>query len=196
MSKLKIEYMALGKIKPCENNPRKISEVAVEKVASSINEFGFKSPIIVDKNLEIVAGHTRLKAAEYLALEEVPVIVVNDLSDEQIRALRIADNKTAEFSDWDMELLKEELQELTDCDFDVELTGFDFSEVDRLLQDEVEEEEVEEDNSPGYIIQYNIIFNDEGEQEIWHDFLKKIKDKYPELETISERVVKFIRDNA
>lgn len=194
MSKLKIQYMALDKIKPSENNPRVISEVAIEKVATSIKAFGFKSPIIVDKKLEIIAGHTRLKAAEYLELEEVPVIVVGDLTEEQVRALRIADNKTGEYSDWDMELLKEELKALSVDDFDIEITGFDFTEVERLLNEDDENEEDEVESDTGYIIQYNIIFNDEEEQAEWHDFLKALKEKYPDLETISERLIAHIKN--
>ena len=112
---LKIEEMAIGEIIPYENNPRK-NEAAVEKVAASIHEFGFKVPIIIDSENVIVAGHTRLKAAELLQLETVPVIRADDLSEEQIKAFRLADNKTAELADWDFARLEEELAEIENID--------------------------------------------------------------------------------
>lgn len=93
---------------PYENNPR-INDNAVDAVANSIKEFGFKVPIVVDKNNVIVAGHTRLKAAQKLGLEEVPVIVADDLTEEQIKAFRLADNKVSELADWDFSKLEEEL---------------------------------------------------------------------------------------
>ena len=105
LSKLKIEYIDTEKLIPYINNPR-INDNAVDVVAASIKEFGFKNPIIIDKENVIIAGHTRLKAAKKLGLKEVPTIKVEDLTEQQIKAFRIADNKTAEFRDWDMELLE------------------------------------------------------------------------------------------
>ena len=116
--------MPIGELIPYENNPRN-NEDAVDKVAASIREFGFRVPIIVDKNNVIVAGHTRLKAAELLGLETVPVIRADDLTDEQIKAYRLADNKTAEFADWDFSKLEEELAELAEID----MTAFGFEEM-------------------------------------------------------------------
>ena len=118
MGKLKIEYMDIEKLIPYINNPR-INDNAVDIVAASIKEFGFKNPILIDRENVIIAGHTRLKAAKKLGLKEVPVIRVEDLTDKQIKAFRIADNKTAEFAEWDMELLELELEELEDM-----FTGF------------------------------------------------------------------------
>ena len=103
----------LEEIKPYEKNPRKNDE-AVEYVANSIRDFGFKNPIIIDKDGVIVAGHTRLKAAERLGLEEVPCIMADDLTEEQVKAFRLADNKTAELAGWDFELLDLELGDLED----------------------------------------------------------------------------------
>ena len=98
---------------PYENNPRR-NEQAVEAVANSIREFGFKVPIIIDKENVIVAGHTRAKAAERLGLEKVPVVIADDLTEEQIKAFRLADNKTAELADWDFAKLEEELAAIND----------------------------------------------------------------------------------
>ena len=119
---------------PYINNPRK-NAAAVDKVAASIKEFGFKVPIIVDSDNVIVAGHTRLLAAKKLGIESVPCVIADDLSPAQIKAYRIADNKTAEFAEWDDELLKIELEALEGLEFDLDLTGFDKSEVDKLLAD-------------------------------------------------------------
>ena len=127
MSKLKIEYKNVSELIPYINNPR-INDNAVDKVASSIKNFGFKNPIIIDKDNEIIAGHTRLKAAKKLGLEEVPTIKVEDLTDNQIKAFRIADNKTTEFAEWDMELLELELEELEDM-----FTGFSEEEKEAIF---------------------------------------------------------------
>lgn len=108
---------------PYENNPRK-NEAAVEVVMKSIRDFGFKVPIVVDKDGIIVTGHTRLKAAQRLGLSTVPVIVAEDLSDEKIKAFRLADNKTAEYAEGDLEKLEQELRELQDLDIDMADFGF------------------------------------------------------------------------
>lgn len=105
-----------------DSNPRKNDE-AVQYVAASIREFGFKVPVIVDKNNVIVAGHTRLKAAKFLGLDSVPCIVADDLTDEQVQAFRLADNKVSEFAEWDEELLALELSEIIDID----MTDFGFN---------------------------------------------------------------------
>ena len=132
MGKLKIEYMNVNDLIPYINNPR-MNDGAVDKVASSIKNFGFKNPIIIDKDNEIIAGHTRLKAARKLGLEEVPTIKVEDLTEAQIKAFRIADNKTSELAEWDMELLEIELEGLDD-----EFTGFDTDELGELFKDDIE----------------------------------------------------------
>lgn len=105
-------------------NPRD-NDGAVEAVAESIKQFGFKVPIIVDRNGVIVAGHTRKKAAELLGLASVPCVVADDLSPEQIKAFRLADNKTGELAEWDFAALEKELAELTAFDVDMSLFGFD-----------------------------------------------------------------------
>lgn len=115
MSKLEIEYLNIDQLIPYKNNPRD-NEHAVEFVANSIKEFGFKNPIIIDENNVIVAGHTRLKAGKQLGLDKVPIVRAKDLTHEQVNAFRIADNKTAEFADWDFERLEAELEELEEID--------------------------------------------------------------------------------
>lgn len=127
----------VGDLIPYENNPRKNDE-AVDKVALSISAFGFKVPIVIDRNNVVVTGHTRLKAAKKLGLTEVPCIRADDLTDEQIKAFRLADNKVAEFSSWDDEKLMQELEELGDVD--MSLYGFD------ELEKELEELGIEDDD--------------------------------------------------
>ena len=123
---LKIIQKNTADLIPYDKNPRK-NDAAVDEVAASIRQFGFKVPIIIDADQVIVAGHTRLKAAEQLGLKKVPCIVADDLTEEQIKAFRLADNKTAELADWDFELLTEELEEITDID--MADFGFDLEEV-------------------------------------------------------------------
>ncbi len=132
---MKIEFRRLSDIKPYEKNPRH-NDNAVAAVAASLQEFGFRQPIVVDADGVIVCGHTRWKAAQRLKLELVPVHVATDLSPAQIKAYRIADNKTAEGSDWDFELLPIELADLKAMDFDLQLMGFDSDELNRLLNAE------------------------------------------------------------
>lgn len=121
-NKLEVKNFKIDEIHPYENNPR-FNKDAVSKVAASIKKFGFKNPILVDKNNVIIAGHTRLEAAKKLGLDEVPCIVAADLTDKQAKALRLADNKVAEFSTWDYLKLDKELSELGDA-FDFKDFGF------------------------------------------------------------------------
>lgn len=119
---LEIHLIKIDDLKPYEKNPRK-NDDAVEYVANSIKEFGFKVPIVIDSNNVIVAGHTRYKAAKQLGMEELPCIIADDLTDDQIKAYRLADNKVAEFSEWDFSLLEEEMSNL--FDFEMDLFGFE-----------------------------------------------------------------------
>ena len=110
----------IDELTPYERNPRK-NDNAVQYVANSIKEFGFKVPIVIDKNGVIVAGHTRLKAAKELGMKTVPCIVADDLTEEQVKAFRLADNKTGEMAGWDFSMLEEELSKI---DLDMNLFGF------------------------------------------------------------------------
>ena len=140
--KMKVEDLI-----PYVNNPRN-NENAVDKVASSIVEFGFKNPIFVDKNNIVVNGHTRLLASKKLGLKEVPVIVIDDLTDTQIKAFRIADNKVAEYSKWDYDLLNIELEQLEELDFSMSDFGIStFEPIEFEIDEDIEEileEEYEE----------------------------------------------------
>lgn len=131
---LEIINIDINKLKPYKNNPRKNDE-AVEYVANSIKEFGFKVPIIVDKDYEIIAGHTRLKAAQQLGLKEVPIIIADDLTEEQVKAFRLVDNKVSENAYWDFDLLSEELKNIG-----LDMTQFSFNKIlEEPLLTELEE---------------------------------------------------------
>lgn len=130
---LTVENWPIDKPLPYARNPRKISDKAVEKVASSIKEYGFRQPIVVDGDGVIVAGHTRLQAARKLGLEEVPVHVAADLTPEQAKAYRLADNRAGQEAEWDDDLLGLELGELQGLDFDLDLTAFDDEEIGNIL---------------------------------------------------------------
>ena len=145
---MKIEIADISSIKPYENNPRKLSETAIEKVAMSLKEYGFRQPIVVDKDRVIVAGHTRFRASKKLGLKQVPVSIIDNLTEEQINAYRIADNRTAEESEWDNELLKMEIKELEAKDFKLDLLGFNDEQLNDILFEEkqglTDEDEVPE----------------------------------------------------
>lgn len=130
---MKIEIVDINSIQPYKNNPRKISETAIDKVANSIKEFGFRQPIVVDKDKVIVVGHTRFNASKKLGLKEVPITVADNLNKEQINAYRIADNRTNEDAEWDYKLLQEEFSNLVDEKFNLELTGFNEDELKKYL---------------------------------------------------------------
>src|SRR6266436_3857721 len=131
-----IELWAIDKLIPFARNPRTHSDAQIAQIAASIAEFGFNNPILVDTNSGILAGHGRLLAARKLGLKEVPVIVLDHLSDAQKRAYIIADNQLALNAGWDDELLRVELAALQAEDFNVRLIGFEDDELARLLANE------------------------------------------------------------
>ena len=145
---MQIKLAEISNIKPYENNPRKLSEQAIEKVAMSLKEYGFRQPIVVDKNMVIVVGHTRFRASKKLGLKQVPISIIDNLSEEQINSYRIADNRTAEESEWDNELLKMEIKELEAKDFKLDLLGFNDEQLNDILFEEkqglTDEDEVPE----------------------------------------------------
>ena len=137
---MNIINMKIEEVIPYKNNPR-INARAVKVVADSIREFGFKNPIVVDKDKEIIVGHTRLEASKVLGLKEVPVIIADDLTEEQVKAFRIMDNKSSEFAEWDYSKLIEEIEGLKAEDYDIELTGFNDKELGDIIDELIDEEE-------------------------------------------------------
>lgn len=136
--KQKILYCNPLDLVPYDNNPR-LNDYAVKKVLNSIEAFGFRNPILVDKDKVIIAGHTRREASLLLGLDEVPYIIAEDLTPEQVKAYRIADNKLGELAVWDDELLKEELIDLQELDIDIEVMGFTEIDIMQIFKEEDEE---------------------------------------------------------
>lgn len=134
-SSIEIVMRKIGELKPYENNPRH-NDMAVDAVAASIQQFGFKNPVIIDKDGVIVAGHTRYKAAKKLGITDIPCISADDLSDEQIKAFRLADNKTAELAEWDEDLLGKEMQGIINID----MRQFGFSVGEDELGEEMQDD--------------------------------------------------------
>lgn len=144
---MQVQSMKISEVKPYDKNPRK-NDDGVDAVANSIKEFGWQQPIVVDKDNVIIVGHTRYKAAKKLKMDKVPVVVASNLSDEQVRAYRLADNKTGELTDWDMGLLDDELANI--ADIDMSDFGFDLDLGDdeaKVQEDDFDEEVPEEPKS-------------------------------------------------
>ncbi len=144
---MKIEMWPLDRVRPYEHNPRN-NDGAVDAVAASIKEFGFSQPIVVDSDSVIIVGHTRLKAAQKLGLDRVPVVVASHLTPDQVRAYRIADNKTAEIADWNYDLLPIELSALQEANYDLGLLGFSSEELSKLMDAGVNEGLTDPDDVP------------------------------------------------
>jgi DNA modification methylase len=144
---MQIDNLPINDVIPYVRNPRN-NDQAVAKVASSLNEFGWQQPIVVDEFMVVVAGHTRLAAARYLGMDRIPVHVAKNLTPEQVKAYRIADNRVAEEAEWDHELLRLELGELESMDFTLDLTGFDSDELMALMADPFEGGETDPDDVP------------------------------------------------
>lgn len=184
---MEIKEIPVKALKPYKRNPRK-NDKAVEYVANSIRSFGFKVPIVIDSNYEIVCGHTRWKAAKTLGMETVPCIMADDLTEDQIRAFRLADNKTAEMADWDFDLLELEFNDIDPDLFDMSDFGF-FN------------EDIEKGPDETYTAKINIPqYEPKGEKPDYSELCEH--DKYDELiqeinsSDISERDKEFLRQAA
>lgn len=189
IDKMKLVTIPTDKLTPYAKNPR-INDGAVEAVAASIKAFGFSDPIVVrGANNEIINGHTRWKAAKQLGLKRVPCLRGDHLTEAEARAFRIADNKTHELSSWDDGLLRLEIGDLPDFKF--EDFGFDPPATDGADGTEGDAG----DGSQNYSIVYEIVFDDEPQQDRWFKFLRKIKAAYGgDGATIAEQLVQAIDD--
>jgi len=151
---MKIEHWPTDRPIPYASNARMLSPKAVDKVAASIKEFGWQQPLVVDKEDVIIAGHTRLLAAKQLGLKEVPVVVAIGLTPAQVKAFRLTDNRVAQETSWDYELLAVELEALAEFDIDITITGFDDDEIEGMsigepeIREYAEEIEAEDRDEP------------------------------------------------
>jgi DNA modification methylase len=141
--KLEVTHVSIDLLKPYKNNARTHSKKQVQQIANSIKEFGFNVPILIDENYQIIAGHGRLEAAKKLGLKELPIILVEHLTEPQKKAFIIADNKITDNAGWDMGMLSIELQEIIsfESNFDIEITGFETAEIDIIIDGEVAEDD-------------------------------------------------------
>lgn len=177
---MNIKQININDIIPYHNNPRK--NQAIDKVASSIKEYGFQQPIVVDKQMVVIVGHTRLLGAKKLGLDKVPIVIA-DLSNAKAKAYRIADNRVNEESDWDFKLLQEELNILLDLETDLNLTGFSSEELDSMFtKEEIEFPEtvemIDDDN--------NHVLNDVKMIQLFYE---------PDNEKRFREIVELVKDN-
>mgnify|MGYP000359576978 CR=1 FL=1 len=190
-----IEILDVALLKPYANNPRQTNQSAIDKVAKSIQQNQFSSVIVVDKNYEIIAGHTRHAAATQLGLKTLPVFIAKNLDDEQVKRLRLLDNKLNELTEWDVEKLIQELEpSKLDEDFQKlfePLIAQDLSEFDLSDDSYVPDEEGE--RFANSIIQYVMIFDSEDQQNIWYSFLQRLKEDFPKHETHASRIAEYIK---
>lgn len=196
---MEIKQKNLNELKPYANNARTHSAEQVAEIQNSINEWGWTTPILISPDDTIIAGHGRYQAAVNLGLTEVPVIVADGWTETQIKAYIIADNKIAQNAGWDFSILKSEIEKLSMSDFDVSLTGFDVNELSLENDFDFSDDSYQPTNdAPEFnqeIIQYVMIFDDQAQQEAWHNFLAKLKDQYGGEMTHSSRVYEYLRTN-
>jgi len=186
-----LKVVSVFDIKPYKNNPRQVNQNAIDQVKKSIEQNNFSNVIIVDKNMEIIAGHTRFEAAKQLGMKELPVFIAKNLDDEAVKRLRLLDNRLTELTPWDIEKLVEETYTLDDdmkALFDP-LLAQDLSEFD-LSDDDYTPKEEKYGNA---IIQYVMIFDNEEQQNTWYQFLAMLREKYPNDETHAARIHEYIK---
>mgnify|MGYP003641559609 CR=1 FL=1 len=175
---MKIETVDIKSVIPYDNNPRQ-NEDAVDLVRDSLREYGWRQPLVVDKDLVVIVGHTRLLAARKLGMTSVPVHIAGNLSDVQAKAYRLADNRTGEAAMWDLDLLKLELDDLGESGFPLEMTGFNDAEIARALTIDIEDVSMEDEwqgmpeFDPGDKRAYRTLIVHFHHQEAVNDFLKQ-----------------------
>jgi len=205
MTKIKIEYVNEGQIQPADYNPRHMGENELGMLTKGLNEFGLVEPLVINQDGTLIGGHQRLKAMKNLGWTEYPAVRL-DIDKAKEKALNLALNKIN--GEWDYEKLSSLLKGFDELPepFDMDLTGFDIIEATELTElTDVDPSDLfnEPDNDgmndmdtkpkQGMVIQYNVIFNNEDEQKAWHGWLKELKSKYTDLETISERIIAEIQ---
>jgi len=200
----KIIFRSINELSPSAKNPRVHSRDQIDQIAASIVEFGFTNPLLIRADGTIIAGHGRLMAARTLELDELPVIVLDYLTDKQARALIIADNKLALNASWDDDLLHAEIAALEAESFDINLLGFSSTEINGLLSvgvPEMDEGNIPEPASstitrPGevwYVGDHKLFLGEDGLESI-DDFLNRWSEKYPSQEaTLDGKMLSQVR---
>lgn len=192
-----IEHIQVDALVPYARNSRTHSAEQVAQIAASMTEFGWTNPVLIDAAGTIVAGHGRVMAAKKLGMETIPCIRLGHLTPSQVRAYVIADNKLAMNAGWDEELLASEIQAIMEAgDLSVTLTGFDEAEIADMLAGAADPDAPSESKGLGTpIIHYDLIFDTEEQQAEWFEFIRALKTRYPDHETIAERISAFLKAN-
>ena len=197
-----MQYLEIDKIVPYARNPRKNQDI--DKVASSIKEYGFQQPLVLDKDNIIIVGHTRFSAAKKLGLKKIPCLIADKLTESQVKAYRIADNRVAEESKWDNELLNLELIELQKDNIDLENLGFESAELEKIYssdvplfvepqQQETQETPLEiEDFIPSQVRMIQLFLNSESEPK-FKDMISSLQDRY-NTDNLTDTVYKAIEN--
>lgn len=191
---MKATEIEIEKLVPYAKNSRVHSDNQVAQIAASIKEFGFNDPIEIDEDNMILAGHGRVFAARKLGMLKVPCVKIEGLSKAQKQAYILTNNKLALNSEWDDELLKLELHDLSDMKFDMEMMGFDGSELSKIMYPEPIKSKDDSDKPLNFSIQYNIVFDDEEQQEVFYGFIRFLKEKFPETDSVGERLAEYIKE--
>jgi ParB-like chromosome segregation protein Spo0J len=188
-----VERKPIAWLKPSPRNARTHSKKQVEQLRSSLKRFGWTVPCLAREDGTLIAGHGRVEAAKLEGITEAPVIVATGWSEEQCRAYALADNRIALNSGWNEDLLGLELKDLGGLGVDLGSLGFDSAELGKLLgtgDDEPAERKAQGDLNP--VIQFNIVFDDERQQELWFGFVRLLKTTYPDEETLGARLTKHL----
>lgn len=168
---MEIVELTPDEVIPYKNNARIISQTAIDKVAKSIKEFGFKQPIVVDKDYVVIAGHTRLLAAKKLGKTTIPALIADDLPADKVNQYRLMDNRSHQESEWDYDILKDVLMEFKDDGLDLSLTGFDDDELSDLFGETEEKDTSEVIDDDGYCVL--VEFESEAEQEQFYQEMEE-----------------------
>lgn len=192
MNNLRIETIAISKLQHDPENARKHNHKNIEAIANSLKKFGQRKPIVVAGDNVVVAGNGTLEAARSLNWETIDIArVPNEWSWEQVRAFALADNRTAEMAEWDSKVLVDQLVELDGVGWEVAEFGFE----DLIpMGDSVPNIDGESNGLGTPIVSYQIIFDDEAQQDIWYQYLRQLKLKYPEAVTAAARLIADIED--
>ena len=180
---MQIVYKKISELKRYERNNKKHPEKQLEKIVASIKEYGFKNPVLVDKNNVIIAGHGRTLAAERIGMQEVPCIDCSDLNAKQVKALRLMDNKSADLAEWDFDNIKAELEELKLEEFNIDLTGFEMADISGVEDSEEYGTEFslpDGDKAPFQQMTFTLA---DAQAEFIKEAIRKIKEAKPNTET-------------
>lgn len=193
---LEIVYKDPTDLVPYVGNSRQHPEAQVRELAASIKEFGFTQPILLDGKNGVIAGEGRLLAALKLDMDSVPCIELSGMTDAQKRAYVIADNRLAHNSEWDVEIMTAELRRLAEEGFNLELTGIPAHELEDLMKPPKGDGDGEGSGSTGEsVVAYNIIFDDEAQQDRWYYFMRQVRGWYPDCETFAEALTAYIDEH-